>query len=485
MKRYEKMPCAMKRYTRYFMTLFLVSALFFAFGQDAKAEDGTRGVVTGKSVFLHPKGVAFWGWGEEVWSGLVDESGNIYDYVKEGSMPSKVQTIAVDGNYLYLDTFDGLYRIDLTENGQDTSVARELYDSMLIRGFFVYDGYAYFMSGSSLYRVSVEGGDKEKLITGAQDCEVAEDGIYYTDEDGGLFWLSLDGSRREFLTDTEPESNLVLHDDFIYFWGEDEEILNWYTISSGELRGIQLKHELYTPDYIWAGDNYFIYNSAATEGWKFDMLTGQEHEVENFYGLMDKEKGLFQNDRLYYIIGDTLYCYDVANGEESKVTQSEVFENRSAAEKPAQKEPSENEYSQGLSDGYDIAANINLHVSQGFAFVISDYITLGLPADANWDFEVINDTTIKFFYPPAKEAGFGGTFVTIRAYDWGDNGYADIPSYKIAGLSDTKKYIAIFPTDVQYDTSDATQTSEYQRLLDFAYRIDDENSDNPFMVNAE
>lgn len=472
--------CEAKRRVRCFLTFLMLLALVLTVRSDAEAEDRTSGVVTGKSVFLHPAGVAFWGWEEEIWSGLVDESGNIYDYLKEGTMPSKVQTVAVDGNYLYLDTFDGLYRVNLTENGQDTSVAQQLHDSMLIRGFFVYEGYAYFMSGSTLYRVPVEGGDKERLTTGAEDCEVTRDGIYYTDEDGGLFLLALDGNGRKFLTDTMPESKLVLQDDFIFFWGEDEQIVNRYTISSGELRGIPLKHELYTPDYIWTGDDYFIFNSSSSEGFKFDMLTGQEQELEDFYGLMDKEKGLFQNEKFYYVIGDTLSCYDLAGDQRIKVTRDDVGGGSSgkdsAADKPVQEEP---------SGGYNIAENIYLHVSQGFAFVISDYFTLGLPADADWDWEVINETTIKFFYPPAKEAGYGGSFVTIRAYDWGDNSYEDIPSYNIAGLSDTKKYIAIFPTDVQYDVSDTGQMSEYQRLLEFAYRIDNGNSDNPFMVNVE
>lgn len=66
-------------------------------------------------------------------------------------MPSKIQTAAVEGNYLYLDTHKGLFRINLQEQGQDTSVAQQLHDSMLINGFQLYDGYAYFLSGSSLY----------------------------------------------------------------------------------------------------------------------------------------------------------------------------------------------------------------------------------------------------------------------------------------------------------------------------------------------
>lgn len=484
MKKYRTKQNGGKRCALSFLALVIFSTALLFFSAPVKASGRTDGVVSGKSVFLHPSGVAFWGWQEEVWSGLTDDSGNIYDYLREGSMPSKIQTAAVEGNYLYLDTHKGLFRINLQEQGQDTSVAQQLHDSMLINGFQLYDGYAYFLSGSSLYRVPVTGGEKEKLATGVEDCEVAQEGIYYTDEDGGLFLEALDGSGRSFLTDTPPESKIVLHGDFVYFWGEEDRVIRQYSILSASVKEIELQQELYTTDYIWVSDDYFIYNTASTEGCKYDLKTGQEQKLDRVYGLMDKEKGLFCSDRLYYVIGDTLYCYDVMADERSKVSRDEIGEVSSSSPGAAEEEHAGTaQNGTGASEGYNIAENIGLHVSEGNAFVASEYFTLYLPADASWDWEVINSETIRFFYPPAKEAGLGGTFVTIRAYDWGDNGYSDLPSYKVAGLDSLKKYIAIFPTDVQYDVSDSVQTAEYQRLQEYARRINNEGSDNPFTAN--
>lgn len=322
--------------------------------------------------------------------------------------------------------------------------------------------------------------EKEKLAAGVEDCEVAQEGIYYTDEDGGLFLEALDGTDRNFLTDTPPESKIVLHGDFVYFWGEEDRVIRQYSILSGSVKEIELQQEMYTTDYIWVSDDYFIYNTSSTEGCKYDLKTGQEESLDRIYGLMDKEKGLFCNDKLYYVIGDTLYCYDVLADERSKINRDEIGEASPSSPGGAEEEHA------GTSDtskGYDIAENIGLHVSEGNAFVASEYFTLYLPADASWDWEVINSETIRFFYPPAKEAGFGGTFVTIKAYDWGDNGYSDIPSYQIAGLDNLKKYIAIFPTDVQYDVSNSVQSAEYQRLLEHARRINNEGADNPFTAN--
>ncbi|MDE6434558.1 MAG: hypothetical protein K2L07_10050 [Lachnospiraceae bacterium] len=45
--------------------------------------------------------------------------------------------------------------------------------------------------------------------------------------------------------------------------------------------------------------------------------------------------------------------------------------------------------------------------------------------------------------------------------EWEDNSYEDFPEYTVAGISENKKYIAIFPTDVQYDSS---QEAGYRRM---------------------
>lgn len=74
----------------------------------------------------------------------------------------------------------------------------------------------------------------------------------------------------------------------------------------------------------------------------------------------------------------------------------------------------------------------------------------------------------------------GGRLVTIKAFDWDDNGYEDFPAYTIAGTSEDKKYIAIFPTDVQYDSS---QETGYRKMYDYARRIDsseEKAANNPF-----
>ncbi len=139
-----------------------------------------------------------------------------------------------------------------------------------------------------------------------------------------------------------------------------------------------------------------------------------------------------------------------------------------------------------LVEAYNIAKGIKADTRQGVSWLETDYFRMYLPADIDWNYEVVDNETISIYYAPAKENGYGGHVVTIKAYDWGDNEYADFPSWSIAGQNDEKKFIAIYPTDVQFDPNDFTQADEYRRLMEVAEGMDckDEElaKDNPFEV---
>lgn len=479
----------------------------------AAAGSHTEGVTTGKKVFIHESGVVFWGWEEELWSGLLDDSGNIYDFVQEFTMPETISTVAVEGNYLYLDTHSGLYRVSLEDYQQGTSVAKQLYDSMLIKGFQLYGGYAYYLSGSNLYRVPVEGGEAEKLASGVEDTELAAEGIYYTDEDGGLFLAAHDGSDRDFIVDTPYESSLVLYGDFIYFWGEEDDCIRQYSLADGSLRELQLQNDLKCIDYIQVTDDYLIYVSEEDgDGYRYDFATGQEERLERYYGLMDKPDGLFYNDMIYYGFSDVIYWYDVEAQQKQTVEKEDVVSgaytqssggtsaggsvsgsgssaggSASGSNAPAGGSASGSDASaDGNTSGgsFNIAEDIVARASEGSAFVSSKYFTLYLPFDINWNWEEVDNNTIRFYYVPAYEAGYGGTAVTIEAYDRGDSSYESLPAWRLAGLGEDKTYVAIFPTDLQCDPNDSAQYDEYMELSEYVRRISYGETDNPFSVNV-
>ncbi len=139
-----------------------------------------------------------------------------------------------------------------------------------------------------------------------------------------------------------------------------------------------------------------------------------------------------------------------------------------------------------LVEAYDIASGILTRASDGCSFLETDDFALRFPGDISWSYEAVSPDTIAIYHTQAKEEGYGGHVVSIKAFDWGVNDYAEFPDYSVAGLNGEKKFIAIFPTDVQFNGKDSVQTEEYNRLLNEARRMDCEDEelvkDNPFTV---
>lgn len=122
--------------------------------------------------------------------------------------------------------------------------------------------------------------------------------------------------------------------------------------------------------------------------------------------------------------------------------------------------------------GFHIASNIKFTPDGGDKVLETDHFSLQFPAYIDWDYKVVDNTTLDIIYTPAAKSGFGGNVVTIMAYDWGDNSYEDFPDWSVAGSDADKKYIAVFPTDVRFDPNDSTQQKEYQELLEIAEDMD-------------
>ena len=137
------------------------------------------------------------------------------------------------------------------------------------------------------------------------------------------------------------------------------------------------------------------------------------------------------------------------------------------------------------SDGYRIDAGLQEWTSEGQVFLQGDYITLYVNTEdynnglIGWEANAEGDI-LEIYYTRAHDSGYGGNLVMLMAFDWGENGYESFPNYKIASLTEDKKYIAVFPTDLQYNSEDSVQAEEYARLRQWASNIDQNNSSNPF-----
>lgn len=148
-----------------------------------------------------------------------------------------------------------------------------------------------------------------------------------------------------------------------------------------------------------------------------------------------------------------------------------------SAEDATESQPAEN----GMADSFRIGDGLEIYAAKAVAFLESPALSLDLPLLPGYDYEVVDDTSFDIYYTQAREYGYQGLLVTIKAYALDDHSYEDLPSYAVAGTGAARRYVAIFPTDLQIDPkqSDADQ---YQELLTWFEKIDENNPENPFKV---
>lgn len=254
----------------------------------------------------------------------------------------------------------------------------------------------------------------------------------------------------------------------------------------------EVRAEVKAADYLLPDAASRYYTEADISGMSVKILCYAKNEIYARHGRKFQSRELqeyFSSQPWYY--GNTEpseFSEDVFNSYEKanvKLLTEREFELQSGGyvlDQAGYSFDDVEQYLYGGTAGFNIASGMSVHVSEGMAQVETDYFTVSLPADLEWDYEAIDSGTLVFSYTPAKKAGVGGRFLAITAFDWGDNEYESWPRWQIAGLDADKKYIASLPTDLQYDASDPVQTEEYQRLMNCAERCDQDNESTIFLV---
>ena len=115
----------------------------------------------------------------------------------------------------------------------------------------------------------------------------------------------------------------------------------------------------------------------------------------------------------------------------------------------------------------------------GIKSLSTDHFILTLSHGKSWDAKVNSKTSITIYNKALYEGNRGGKLVTILAYDAGDESYDVLPEYNIIGESGGKVYIAAYPTDMQYDSSNKKAVANYLAVFDEVSRLMEDDSDSP------
>ena len=138
-----------------------------------------------------------------------------------------------------------------------------------------------------------------------------------------------------------------------------------------------------------------------------------------------------------------------------------------------------------VASSFDILEGLQVYSANGSAVMDSNYFTLTVPTNPTVGYNQPDKDSFTIYYADAKKGGFGGVVVTVKAYDIGDTSYNQLQDYKIAGTNDSKIFVAIYPTNVQYNSSDPVQMTGYGTLLNWAKSLDYTSSSSPFKVKTQ
>lgn len=137
------------------------------------------------------------------------------------------------------------------------------------------------------------------------------------------------------------------------------------------------------------------------------------------------------------------------------------------------------------SGDYDIMANFQKNPDGSLVSLYFNDFMLIMPNNEKYSFEASEDKqSVTFYLFSAQQEGYGGRLVTIAAYDMNDNSYEEIPSYHLAGVGKNvnKRFIAIYPTDVQWNHDDPQQEADYRELQDHLQKIGEGAANSPLQT---
>ena len=153
----------------------------------------------------------------------------------------------------------------------------------------------------------------------------------------------------------------------------------------------------------------------------------------------------------------------------------------------------ENEAANGNSSGgtdasspYDVSKGFEtVAPGDGIAYLYFNDFMLVMPDNDKYSFDMEGDS-VTFYLFSAQQEGDGGKLVTIKAYDIDDNSYEELPmEFHVAGVGQNvnKRFVAIYPSDLQYNPQDSQQAADYRDLYDHLHKIGEGVANSPLYTS--
>ena len=442
-------------------------------------------VIKGSNVFVTggDTPVVFFGYGNYLCSALY-ESGTVYDFVIEASFAGEVYALAVYDGYIYVSASDGIFRYDMDVFEQGGSSAPEVvWDKNVSRYniFEIYDGKLFLNYGTDLCYIPVEGGEATNLAMEVGDFEVTSKGIYYSKKDGSLHLISPDFSDDTTVGQVAAAAYLTMGNGVIYF--RDGYDLKSIDLESGEVSAIGTMQPLGNYCYPWVSSSGTVLYQDLDA--RLHLLNGDDDSTyELLVNYPFKYSGCVFDDHVVCqsVDYDELSVIDLGTGAvESYDLGNELEYYLSLADGQGQTDTGQT----GQTGGYDIMEGWEVVQDGSAMYLYGNDFLLIMPNTDDWEYRQESGDSFAIYMTEPRTEGYGGHLVTIKAYDLDDDSYLSLPSYSVAGVGKNvnKRFVAIFPTDVQFDSSNSAQSARYHELLDYVQKIGEGAVNSPFQTS--
>lgn len=480
-----------KKLLSLFVILTLTLLMLVGCGQSTEENLAENNITSGR-VIVYDAGessVVYYGYHNYLCTALF-EDGKVTEHVLEAQMTGDIYGLAISDGYLYMNASDGLFRYSLeTLAGKgDASPEVLLKDSLSpFDAFQIFDGRLYYKYGIVLYSMPVEGGNKMELSQDAGDFAVTDEAVYYvTSTDKTLHRVNFDGSEDTLLEGVYCDSKLIKNGDALYF--RDRTDAEGYSLAKSEIIEIDAEENLSEYGEVWSAGDSIIYQTDKYILKTRNLNNGSEKQFEINHNYPDKAYGTVMGK---YVIGvsnsySNMNVFDAENAEMTEYNLDDEL--KSYLDELGVSQSTDNtQNSGGGSAGFDILnGEFTSESTDGSqVFLYGNDFMLAMPNSDAWAYEKTASDCLNIYYVDARNAGFGGNLVTIKAYDMNDDSYLNLPSYAVAGIGRNvnKRFIAIFPSDVQYDPGDSIMADKYQLYYSHVKMIKEGDPDSPFRTS--
>jgi len=451
-------------------------------GGSASVDNIQQNVTVGKRVFVDKSGVVYFGYENFICSALFKD-GEINDFVVEGATTGRIYGIAIYDDAMYIAASDGLFSYPLAmftgedKNASPTTVCKDGLESY--NHFEIFEDKVFFTYGHSLYYVPVSGGDKQEIADEVYDFEVSDKGIYIAERDGDMKIMSPDLDDDKDAGSIAKEVKFTVGGpDLLY---RDGSKLMAYSVQKEESEEIRTENGLGEYMVAWSNGTNYLYQDAE---YKTHLVTKDgEKDIEDVNNYPDKSYGYQYGD---YLVSTShqytkMQLFDLANGTYKEYDLDKEMAQYLSRIKGGDSNPEPQTEPQTGGD-YDVMKSFMRNASSDGKeqyMYFNDFL-LVLPNDSDIGFEGKGDS-VDILCIPAKNEGYAGKLVTIRAYDMNDDSYKNLPNYHVAGVGQNvhKRFIAIYPTDLQFGPN---SKAKYDELHDIVYKIQEGSPDSPLQT---